>query len=189
MNVKYLKTPLKLVFLITWTIIRLSFENCRQNLLNFTINSVIYIMGTPLGIKQSYVVKSTLGSSYLTLLAQTNPQDITTSLRICCYLTFAVYKYTFNTLKEIFHLLNNKTYNPVMKRFDVFYLSNDQIIMAGLLFSILSILYLNILLFYVYFTFIYLILETFKVLEKIIVDFCLSDLTISYCIRSNVTKY
>lgn len=137
----------------------IGFEYNREEVGSIVISSVHYIMGNPFGIKQSSVVKKTLGGAYLSVLEQRDAFDVISGIRICCCITFTVYRYTFHTLVEIIHLLNNRTYNPRMKRYDLIYIGTDQTVLAGMIFSILSILYLNLLIFYLFFVAVFLILE------------------------------
>lgn len=151
------------------------FEKNRETIGLLLTKGVDYIMGCPFGIKQSFVVKTTLGNVFIQLISPAYVYDIIFSTRVCCFITFEVYKYTFMTLKEILHLLNNRTYNPVMKRFDSIYLNIDQIVLSVLIFSILAIFLFNLVLFYIYFVILYFLVELGYVLQLILIEIVFSD--------------
>lgn len=161
---------LKALIVFASTFIFFYFEKNRGKIVSTLTSNVKYIMGCPFGIKQSFVVKTTLGNAYLQLLSPGYTSDIISSIKVCCFITFKVYRHTFLTLKEIFHLLNNKTYNPVMKRFDSIYLNIDQIVLSIMMLSVLSIFWLNLMLFYIFFAIIYLLIEIAMVLQSISIE-------------------
>ena len=119
-------------------------------------------MNQPMGIKQNTIIKTSLGNLFKTIICMDNGMDFTGPLRVCAYIISIVYSYNTMILRDIFSLLQNKTYNPAKKRIDSISLGIDQIVLSVFLFSFSFIVYTNLVFYYTYFVLVSLALETLR---------------------------
>lgn len=84
--------------------------------------------------------------------------------RVISKLCSAIHK----ALKDVFHLLNNKTINPIMNRYDTLMLSTEETVICVFLFVTLFSLVYNLCLFYCFFYFLYKIINFCQKILKIL---------------------
>ncbi|ELA42446.1 uncharacterized protein VICG_00545 [Vittaforma corneae ATCC 50505] len=148
-----------ILYLVVIGVISIIYEKVRKTLLISLVSSIEYIVYRPVGIKHNRILKIVLGKAYKSILDPSCCFDVLTSLRICSKIAFGAYSQVFKVIREIFELLNNRTYNPYMKRYDTIYLQVDQIVLSVILMTILLIIFANLILFYCFFVVIYLVTE------------------------------
>lgn len=80
-------------------------------------------------------------------------------IKICSLIVFRAYRVAYGTLKGIYDLLNSRTYNPLMKRYDSIYLKLDHILISILLFTIMFIILRSIAFLYCLFLFMSILIK------------------------------
>lgn len=160
-----------MLYVLVYTIITLYYQSTKDNILNSINAAIEYILDQPIGIKHNRMLRIVFGQSYKAMLDPAHCINILSSLKICCRFVFVIYRQVLKTLIEIFDLLNNRTYNSVMKRYDTVCLSPDQIVLAVFLFAIMLIIFMNLIVLYGFFTIIYLIILVLKLGTDIWEDF------------------
>ncbi|KAI5181087.1 hypothetical protein PAEPH01_2784, partial [Pancytospora epiphaga] len=123
------------------------------------LRAMEHIMNQPMGIKQNTIIKTLLGTLFKKILAVEMELEFLVPVEMCISIIFAAYSYNMMILRDIFHLLQNKTYNPIKKRIDTIYLDVDQIVLSVFLFSFSFIIYTNLVVYYMYFIFLKLVIE------------------------------
>lgn len=129
------------------------------------LKSIDYIMNKPLGIEQNTVIKTMLGKLFKQIISLKIHEDFTLPLLICTRFIFIIYSINMMMLKDIFSLIKNKTYNPVKKRFDTIRLDTDQTVLSVFIFSACAIIYMNLVIYYMYFVIIAFALEFINIFK------------------------
>lgn len=120
----------------------------RECLINY-LNSIIeYIALEPVGIKQNKALSKLLSDVYKIMLDPDRCVDLVTSIKVANKIVTSLYNLVLKHLRELFDLLRNRTYNPLMKRYDNIYLKIDQIVVAMILFAVLMVIFMNLVAFY-----------------------------------------
>ncbi|KAM0681195.1 hypothetical protein GINT2_000390 [Glugoides intestinalis] len=153
---KCLKKCSLLFFFIIWSSL---YFKLRRHILCLIFKFIDYLFDQPTGLKQNRVLMQVFTKIYKAILDQDTCFDITGSLKLCMFITFFVYRQTLIYLKELLDLLNNRSYNPMMKRYDMIVLRNDQLILSIVLFAVLLVIFANIIVIYWAFVAIYIVVE------------------------------
>lgn len=148
-----------LIYFFVFSIGYVLYERIRIPLLTGTISSIEYILYSPIGIKQNRVLMAIFRKVYRSVLDFDCPFNTLKSLRTCCQATFFIYNQIFKILREFADLLNNRTYNPHMKRYDTIYLQTDQAVLSLIFITLILIVFANVILLYVFFLAVYFISE------------------------------
>lgn len=135
------------------------------------LNILDYIRHQPFGFKQNRIVSYTLSCNFNRLLNNSEIITFQTSIQICCILTFIIYSYAIKILRESFHLLRHKTYNPIKKRFDNIQLEKEEAAIAIVLFSFMVLIYTNLIIYYMFLISIYHILIIHSFWNDLIINF------------------
>lgn len=135
---------------------------------------ISYVQSEPLGIKQNAIIKEFLGlvckktiviqEMLFIPLSVFNLEKM--SLKICTSFIFLLCRTVLNRVIDIAELFNNKTYNSLKKRYDNVKLSIDQIIMSVLFFSISFLTLINLIFYYLLYSFFDLMIRLVECLEK-----------------------
>jgi hypothetical protein len=161
-------------------------ETIHSLIVDFPDQVISYIVNQPMKIKQTTVIKQSLGGvARLVCIWQKAVLDTQHPLifvnkvflfPVYCWLHAftAMYFPLLVAFKEALHLLKNSSYNPLKKRNDCANLTTDQIFLTVLLFSFFLFLIINMVCFYALFTSIRLFLAILKLIESF-VDFMLVD--------------
>lgn len=159
----FYKINRELILLAVLFIFTSIFDILINNIYLFTIKTLCFISNDPFGIKHDKkITKIILNIWTLLLYPNNNFNNIILvdnfslyllRFKVCSFIIFNLYYYIFRGLNELLDLLNNKTYNSKMKRYDKIYLKTDQIVIAVLMFCLLIFLYLNLMFYYLFFAF------------------------------------
>lgn len=131
----------------------------RLHTLKVLFKSIDYLIDQPTGLKQNRVLMQVFRKTYKAILDHDACIDITGSLKLCMFITFFIYRKTLIYLKELLDLLNNRSYNPMMRRHDMIILRTDQLILSIVLFAVLLVIFANLIVVYWAFVVIYILLE------------------------------
>lgn len=113
--------------------------------------AVVQYVIRPMESNPNRAVETFLGNIFIYVLELQEEADHAASLKICAYITSMVYFHTVKLLGELLDLLNSRTYNSIMGRYDSLYLKADQIVLSIILFFVLIVVLFNVVLFYVFF--------------------------------------
>jgi len=127
----------------------------KEQELNYSTNSVAFFF-----ILNIYKMRDQVVLSKKSELIPIYNQIIV--IKICSFIVFRAYKAVYGILKDTYDLLNGKTYNPLMKRYDSVYLKVDQILISILLFTIMFIILRSIVFFYCLFLSMSILIKFFE---------------------------
>lgn len=159
------------------------YQNTRKIALTSINKAIEYILCQPIGIKHNRMLKIVFGKAYKSILDPNYCIDVLSSLKICCRFVFIIYRQILKSFIEVFELLNNKTYNHLMKRYDTIYLNLDQIVLAVLLFAVILIIFMNLIILYGFFVVVYLTV----LVVNLIIDLW-EDFTAGYTLEYSLLK-
>lgn len=160
------------IFLVSMGLLKIMLLSLNKNLLDYfyieiPVMYTRYIMYKPLRIKLNVVIMQGLGQLFIKILQLPTYPEFILPLRICQKIISTIYTFNLIVQRETKDLLRNKMYNSLNKRTDVVYLSMDQKFIAIFIFSISMIIHMNIIVYYIFFTFISCILETVNLIYPI----------------------
>lgn len=164
----------------------LNYKRIRRVLIKAPIVAIQYIIAQPTGIGQSKIIKTLLGNAFIYILDLQEEADHAVSLKICACIVSTAYFHVFKFLEEIFYLLNDRTYNSAMGRYDVLHLKTDQIVLSVFLFSVLAIVFFNLVLFYFFFALMVIPVRLFEALLDAAASGCPTKMSLGKQIRNTL---
>lgn len=179
-------TSQKILLVLLFVTYSLNYKRVRKMLTRTPVTVIEYVINQSTGTQQNRTTKALLGNVFIYILDLQEEADHAVSLKVCACAASTAYFYVFKFLKEIFDLLNNRTYNFATRRYDAMPLKIDQTVLLVFLFSVLAIVFFNLVLFYLFFVFAALIVEPFEILLGAAASGCPFKLSLGKEVRSTV---
>lgn len=152
-----------LAYLVVMIAASMAYELARKYIKNTIISIIDYIIRHPFVGNRNSVINILLGRYFKSIIAEDGCYNIIIPLGLCIRIVSVLYKHIFAFLAQMIDLLNNRTYNPYMKRYDTIHLQTDQIALVIVLTAVLLIIFANVIALYMLFAILYFITEGFLI--------------------------